>query len=135
MQTTNFGLVTLMNYLDEVTSKKLPTKLTFLVVKNLNVLKNEYEIYQESLKKILDTYKDYYVYDENNEVVLTKNGIPKLVSEEKMEDMQQELTALLNCTVELNTVPIPDELFFNYDEDKYDALTMSNIQGLLALNG
>lgn len=124
---TNYQIISVLNILDSFLSKKLPQKISYAIIKNEQILQDNYQIYDQSLQKLIDQYKDYIKLDKNEKPILEENGIP-IVDEKMREPFYKELQDLLNLEVDIKFYFI-NENFFNYDDKNgfYDVLTPREI--------
>lgn len=128
---TNLEVINILSTLKKYENIKLPQKISFTIVKINTLLLQEYQVYSESVKKILNSYSKYFITDENNEPVLNSMGMPTL--SEKQELFNNEVEDLLNLKIEVN-LPILSESVFNYeDSDKYDSLSPKEMIELSAI--
>lgn len=134
MKTNNFTIINLLNVLNNYANKRLPQKISFAITKNLMSVEKEYKVYEEQLKKIIGAYNQYIEKDENGNMTMEANGIPKINDEMQKIHFSEELSELLSIEVEFDLFTI-DEDAFNYDDsDKYSSLTPAEIiqlQGIL----
>ena len=79
------------------------------------------EIYEKSLQKIIDSYKEYFVKDETLE-----NGLPK-VDDEHMEDYITEINELLAFEVDIDLYYIDEDVFDYEDSDRYDSISAADL--------
>lgn len=121
----NFDLVGIANTLNEFSGSKLPQKISFSILMNMNKLKSYVNAYQESLNKIIETYKDYILKDENGNQVLN-GGIP-MVDDEHSEEYEKEVIDLLSIEIEIDLYTIDAKLFDYDDTNKYDVLSAQDI--------
>ena len=112
MKVNNFTLVNIMNNLKRFGEKKLPQKISYAIMKNIYIINKDIEIYEKSLQKIIDSYKDYFVKDE-----ILENGLPK-VDDEHMEDYITEINELLAFEVDID--------LYYIDED-YDSISAADL--------
>ena len=121
MKVNNFTLVNMMNNLKRFGEKKLPQKISYAIMKNIYIINKDIEIYEKSLQKIIDSYKDYFVKDE-----ILENGLPK-VDDEHMEDYISEINELLNFEVDIDLYYIDEDVFDYEDSDRYDSISAADL--------
>ncbi len=126
MKLQNINLINYNTTLSKYADKRLPQKISYAITKNMIVISNELETYQQALKKILSNYEEYQVKNEKGEVENLPIGIPK-VDEEHLQDYLGEINDLLNVETEVNLHTIPEEAFDYPDNDRYDAMTATDI--------
>lgn len=121
MKVNNFTLVNMMNNLKRFGEKKLPQKISYAIMKNIYIINKDIEIYEKSLQKIIDSYKDYFVKDE-----ILENGLPK-VDDEHMEDYITEINELLAFEVDIDLYYIDEDVFDYEDSDRYDSISAADL--------
>lgn len=121
MKVNNFTLVNMMNNLKRFSEKKLPQKISYAIMKNIYIINKDIEIYEKSLQKIIDSYKDYFVKDE-----ILENGLPK-VDDEHMEDYITEINELLAFEVDIDLYYIDEDVFDYEDSDRYDSISAADL--------
>ena len=127
MKVNNFTLINMMNILKNFSEKKLPQKISYAIMKNIYIINKDVDIYETSLKKIIESYNDYIIKDE-----YLDNGLPK-VDDEHMEDYISEVNDLLAFEVDIDLYYIDEEVF-NYDDSaRYDPISASDLIQLRAL--
>lgn len=133
MKMKNQKVINTINLLDSFSEKKLPQKISYAIIKNILLLKNEYSIINTGLEKIFNQYKDYFIVNDNNELIRNRNGIPALSDENKKEEMYTQLSELLNIEIEIPIYTISLD-YFNYDDNNiYDVLTPQDIMTLSSI--
>lgn len=133
MKLKNIDIIAYMNFLTSMSEKKLPQKITYAIVRNLKIIKDEYDLYFESLNKMIKSYEDSILKDEDGNVQVYQSGIPK-VDKTIEDEYLKEANDLLGIKVEINLYKIPEESF-NYESEKYDALSVKEIMTLIDLMG
>ena len=112
----------MLNQLAEYQNAKLPQKISYAITKNLITLQKEYDVYEAQLNKIIASYSDHILKDENNNPIMN-NGIP-VVDQSVFKDYHEQIEDLL------------DEDAFDYDSNNmYTALSPNDnirLQNLLA---
>ena len=125
----NKDILTYVNTLNEYCGKRFPQRISYAITRNAKIFASEIDFYNESLKKILDSYKEYYVKNENGEPQIdSASGLPMVASEHKY-DFMQEIFELLEIEVEVTPYFISESLF-DYDDEKYDAMSAIDIMNL-----
>lgn len=125
----NKDILTYVNTLNEYCGKRFPQRISYAITRNAKIFASEIDFYNESLKKILDSYKEYYVKNENGEPQIdSASGLPMVASEHK-NDFMQEIFELLEIEVEVTPYFISESLF-DYDDEKYDAMSAIDIMNL-----
>lgn len=133
MKMKNQKVINTINLLDSFSEKKLPQKISYAIIKNILLLKNEYSIINTGLEKIFNQYKDYFIVNDNNELIRNRNGVPALSDKGKKEEMYTQLSELLNIEIEIPIYTISLD-YFNYDDNNiYDVLTPQDIMTLSSI--
>lgn len=95
---TNMGIVNTINFLSNMMNQVYPFQITRSIVKTLQALQSEYQIYKKSYDILLDKY---YVMDGGN-VCKNEDGTDKLKDESKRDEAIAEISKLLNETVDVD---------------------------------
>lgn len=133
MKLKNIDIINYMNFLTSMSEKKLPQKITYAIVRNLKIIKEEYDLYFESLNKMIKSYADNILKDKDGNVQMYQSGLPK-VDKTVEEEYLKEANDLLSIEVEIDMFKIP-EVTFNYENEKYDVLSVKELMGLIDLMG
>ena len=78
MKTNNFTIINLLNVLNGYANKRLPQRISYAITRNIMTVEKEYNIYTEQLKKIISAYDQYLEKDNDGNVSIDTNGIPKI---------------------------------------------------------
>ena len=129
MKLTNFSIINIYMILDRFATKKLPQKISYAITKNIYLLRDDCDCYENELKKLFDSYKDKTIKDENGETKFNQYHVP-IIESKYSKEFDESLTELLNIEVEIDLYTIDDSAF-NYDDtDKYDCLSPMEIMQL-----
>lgn len=133
MKYKNIEVVSIVNFLNSISEKKLPQKISYAIMRNTSNFQKECNYYEQALKKILEGYKDFFVKKSDNELVMTSIGVP-LVDNKHMEEYMEEIQELLDIEVEIQIYKI-DSKDFDYEDPngKYDVLTVKELLQLTNL--
>lgn len=133
MKYKNIEIVNIVNFLNSISEKKLPQKISYAIMRNTSNFQKECNYYEQALKKILEGYKDFFVKKSDDELVMTSIGVP-LVDDKHMEEYTEEIQELLDIEVEIQIYKI-DIKDFNYEDPngKYDVLTVKELLQLTNL--
>lgn len=133
MKYKNIEIVNIVNFLNSISEKKLPQKISYAIMRNTSNFQKECNYYEQALKKILESYKDFFVKKFDDELVMTSIGVP-LVDDKHMEEYTEEIQELLNIEVEIQIYKI-DSKDFDYEDPngKYDVLTVKELLQLTNL--
>lgn len=125
----NKDILAYVNTLNDYCGKRLPQRISYAITRNAKILSAEIDYYNEALKNILDNYKEYYVKNGNGEPQIdSASGLP-VVDSEHANDFMQEIFELLEIEVEVTPYFISESLF-DYDDEKYDAMSAIDIMNL-----
>ena len=127
MKCNNFDIISISNVLNTYADKKLPQKISYAITRNIMNISGDLGCYSRQLNKIIDSYKEYQK-KENGEPVMSPIGVP-LVEDKYTEEYMGEISALLNIEVDVSLYTI-DESEFNYDGERFDSLSASDIMKL-----
>lgn len=129
MKIKNIDLVNITNLFGACSSKRLPQKISYAIMKNMKLLDKDLSIYQDMLRKIFDAYEPYSEKDDNGEVKTDERGIP-IVDKEHETAFYNEINELLSIETEVHFYTISDDVF-DYDEgDRYDSLSAQEMISL-----
>ena len=132
MKIKNIELLSMMQVLNKYSTKKLPQKISYLIVKNALNIQSDIDCYTKMLNKIIETYKDFIVKNDKGEYTYTATGIPQ-VDDEHMSDYIAEINELLNIEIEIELFTVDDISIFDYNDNKYDILTPREIMQLQSI--
>lgn len=132
MKIKNYTLISMMNTLQNYSSKKLPQKISYAITRNLMQFSKEYEVYDAQLKKIFEGYSDYMNKDEDGNVKVNQNGIP-IVVDEVSEEYLEQISDLLNIEIDVDIHYINPDIFDYEDKGIYDAMSAQDIMVLQSI--
>lgn len=84
-----------------MSNKEMPIKTSFKVARIAKELDKEYQLFNETRRKAIETYGEK---DENGELKIDDKGNVALI-QDKIETFSAEMNELLNNEVSLNTEP------------------------------
>ena len=133
MKYKNIEVVNIVNFLNSISEKKLPQKISYAIMRNTSNFQKECNYYEQALKKILEGYKDFFVKKSDDELVMTSIGVP-LVDNIHMKEYTEEIQELLDIEIEIQIYKI-DSKDFDYEDPngKYDVLTVKELLQLTNL--
>lgn len=133
MKYKNIEVVNIVNFLNSISEKKLPQKISYAIMRNTSNFQKECNYYEQALKKILEGYKDFFVKKSDDELVMTSIGVP-LVDNKHMKEYTEEIQELLDIEIEIQIYKI-DSKDFDYEDPngKYDVLTVKELLQLTNL--
>lgn len=129
MKVRNIDLINYNNILNGFAEKHLPQKIGFAITKNIITISKELEPYQKSLEKVIENYKDFFVKDENDEIVRLSVGIPE-VDTDHMDDYIKDVDELLSVEIDVELYTIEEAVFDYEDSERYDAMSATDILAL-----
>lgn len=136
MNLKNKDILNRVNILNGYCTKRFPQRISYAITRNAKIFSDEIESYNKELKKILDNYKEYYMKDDKGEPQIDKtSGLPVIMPEHS-NDFMQEIMELLEIEIDVKPYLI-DESLFDYDDEKYDAMSaidIINLQSVLCDN-
>lgn len=60
MKYRNIDVVQIVTFLDKISERKLPQKINYAIMRNLDSFQKENQFYEKSLNKIIESYKDFF---------------------------------------------------------------------------
>ena len=130
MKYKNGEIVRIIDILNHFAETKLPSKISFAIMKKQNYFNKEYQDYTKALSRILEVYSDNFVVDKDGKVKSDKYGVPELSDKELHQKMKKEIKELMSVEVDVQRFYI-DESVFDYDDSKYDILTPNDMSILM----
>lgn len=135
MKYRNIDVVQIVTFLDKISERKLPQKINYAIMRNLDSFQKENQFYEKSLNKIIESYKDFLLKDSDGNLVISKIGIPT-VDENHIEDYHNEISELISLEVDVKIYQVPESIFDYEDANgKYDTLSGSEILKLVKIFG
>ena len=125
----NFQLIQYNDMLMSYADKKLPQKISYAITKNLMIISSELEIYSKMLNKIVDSFDEYLIKDEDGNSKYYPSGLP-LVDEEHEKDYTSQVEELLNQEIKVQFYHIDEDAFIYENSDRYDILSAVDIMKL-----
>jgi hypothetical protein len=133
MRTTNIQILESLNFLQGFEEKKYPQKISYGILKNLQIFSKEQEIYTKALRKIITAYEDKTEKDENGNPKYEENGLP-VIKESSKEDFYKEVNDLLLLEIEINPYYIPESAFdYENTNDRYDVISPRDMFMLISI--
>lgn len=129
----NIDIINAINFLNKFEEVKLPTKITFAIIKNQKYFRKEYDDYNKAFIKICEPYSKYFIKDKDGHISTTKTGIPLIKDKDLSKKMTDELAELLMLETDVERYYLDDENIFNYDDSKYDVLLPKDMHILMNL--
>ena len=94
-------IVNAIETFNAMSNKEMPIKTSFKVARIAKELDKEYQLFNETRRKAIETYGEK---DENGELKIDDKGNVALI-QDKIETFSSEMSELLNNEVSLNTEP------------------------------
>ena len=114
--------------------KKFPQKISYGIIKNLQILNREREIYLKGLDKIIADYSEYLQRNEEGKIILNKNGLPIINNEDMKNNFYKEIDELLSIQIEINPYFIPETTFdYENSNGRYDELSLKETILLMSI--
>ena len=135
MKYRNIEVVQIVRFLDKISERKLPQKINYAIMKNLDSFQKENQFYEKSLNKIIESYKDFLVKDSEGNFVISDIGVP-MVDKDHIEYYKNEISELINLEVDVKIYQVPESIFDYEDSNgKYDAVSGSEILKFVKIFG
>lgn len=133
MKITNIQILEILNFLQKFEEKTYPQKISYGILKNLQILSKEQEIYNKAMQKILKAYSDKTEKDENGSEKTELNGLP-VIQEEFREEFYQEVNDLLLMEVEITPFYVHEEIFdYENPNGRYDTISPKDMLMLISI--
>lgn len=120
-------LISTLNIFNKHKNSKLPQKLCYAITRNYLSLNKEYEVYRETLKKVMNSFESYFERDENGNPVVNGNGVPVISNDEVAKEMDTQIVELLNTEIDIDIYTVEFDMFNYDDKGIYDVLSMEDI--------
>ena len=118
----NVKILNYVNTLNTFVNMKLPVRISNVILRNLQLLQKEYDVYETQLNMIYESYKDYMVKDKKGNIQKGDYGIP-VVDDDHAEKFINEINELLNLDVDdINLYKIDkigEDAFDHPDNEKF----------------
>ena len=116
-------LLNVIPVLRELLNKPFKGATAFKLARLMRELDKETTLFEESRQKIAE---EYGKRDENNSLILNEFG-NILIRDDKITDCNNEMTALLNTSIEVNADKIPLEAFDEIDLAPAQAMAIDTL--------
>jgi len=123
MKISNAAINTMLNILNKYGDYKLPSKVSYSIIRNSEILEAENKIYMKQLSKIYEEYVEKddsgnYMYD-----TVDENKIPR-TKENCQDAFVNEVNELLKITVDISLSFLEKkDVLFDDPNDRFDVLT------------
>lgn len=111
-------VINMVPVLKEIANKNFPGSTTFKIARLMRELDKESVLFEEQRMIIV---KEYGEKDKNNKLILQPDGTVR-VPQEKIDECNNKLTALLNTEIEINAEELPENAFDNVEITPAQAL-------------
>lgn len=131
MKYRNIEIVNIVNFLSDISEKKLPQKISYAIMRNLDSFQKESIYYEKELNKIVESYSTFFINDSDGKPLIASSGVP-VVDDDHAKDYAHDLQELVNFEVDVEVYHV-DESIFNYEDirGRYDALSGKEILKLV----
>ena len=109
--------------LREISSKEFPGSTTFKIARLIRELDKEIQLFEEERMKIANKYGEK---DENGNLIPLENGTIK-ISDDKVQECNEEFQALFNTQIEINANKLPIEIFDSIEMTPTQAMNLEAI--------
>ena len=110
--------------LDGLRNKKLPVKLSFVLLRNLKKIDDVVNDLEEKRTELIEKYGDH---DEQGQLVINDEGNVKI---ENTKDFLSELMEIYDADVEMQFDTVSESDIEKCDQEGYDHLTVEEISAL-----
>ncbi|HAU88430.1 MAG TPA: hypothetical protein DCW90_24035 [Lachnospiraceae bacterium] len=133
MKYKNIEIVNIVNFLNEISEKRLPQRVGYTIMRNASNFQKEYSYYEQALSKIVENYKDFFIKDSDGNLKIADIGVP-IVDKAHMSEYVAEIQELLNIEVDVPIYKI-DSATLDYEDPngRYDVLTAKEMLKLIDL--
>lgn len=109
--------------LREISSKEFPGSTTFKIARLIRELDKEIQLFEEERNKIANKYGEK---DENGVLITKDNGMIK-ISDDKIQECNEELQALFSTQVEINANKLSVDIFDTIEMTPTQAMNLEPI--------
>lgn len=109
--------------LREISSKEFPGSTTFKIARLIRELDKEIQLFEEERSKIANKYGEK---DENGMLIAKDNGMIK-ISDDKIQECNEELQALFSTQVEINANKLSVDIFDTIEMTPTQAMNLEPI--------
>lgn len=131
MKYKNIEIVNIVNFLSDISEKKLPQKISYAIMRNLDSFQKESIYYEKELNKIVESYSTFFINNSDGKPLIASSGVP-VVDDDHAKDYAHDLQELVNFEVDVEVYHV-DESIFNYEDirGRYDVLSGKEILKLV----
>lgn len=131
MKYKNIEIVNIVNFLSDISEKKLPQKISYAIMRNLDSFQKECIYYEKELNKIVESYSTFFINNSDGKPLIASSGVP-VVDDDHAKDYAHDLQELVNFEIDVEVYHV-DESIFNYEDirGRYDALSGKEILKLV----
>lgn len=117
-------IIKISNCIDEIKDKKLPIKMSLILIRNSKKLN---EVVKDIDNKRFEIISQYADKDQNGQI-LSENGQFKVSN--NLTDFENDLKELFNAQINIQLDTLSMEDIQKCDSEKYDSLTMEEVDAL-----
>ena len=107
---TNKEILEKVNVLGEISSRKLPVKVSYAIAKNIDKVERELKHYNKERKKLIE---EYCLKEDNGTLKITDGNYD--IAPERLEDFNKEINELQEIEVEMDIHKFNIELLNGYE--------------------
>ena len=120
-------IIKISNCIDEIKDKKLPIKMSLILIRNSKKLN---EVVKDIDNKRFEIISQYADKDQNGQI-LSENGQFKVSN--NLTDFENDLKELFNTQINIQLDTLSMEDIQKCDNEKYDSLTMEEVDALQSI--
>lgn len=116
-------IIKIFDCVNEIKDKKLPIKISLILIRNLKKLKEIMEDIEDKRTEIINKYADR---DEKGQLILNKKD--QFQVSNNITNFENDLKELFNTQIKIQFDKFSIEDIEKYDENKFDSLTMNEVE-------
>ena len=116
-------IIKIFDCVNEIKDKKLPIKISLILIRNLKKLKEIMEDIEDKRTEIINKYADR---DEKGQLILNKKD--QFQVSNNITNFENDLKELFNTQIKIQFDKFSIEDIEKYDENKFDFLTMNEVE-------
>ena len=116
-------IIKIFDCVNEIKDKKLPIKISLILIRNLKKLKEIMEDIEDKRTEIINKYADR---DEKGQLILNENN--QFQVSNNITNFENDLKELFNTQIKIQFDNFSIEDIEKYDENKFDSLTMNEVE-------
>lgn len=116
-------IIKIFDCVNEIKDKKLPIKISLILIRNLKKLKEIMEDIEDKRTEIINKYADR---DEKGQLILNEKD--QFQVSNNIINFENDLKELFNTQIKIQFDNFSIEDIEKYDENKFDSLTMNEVE-------